>query len=214
MQPAMRPEPADAGPSAYDLADWRRRVFDLYSTVREMPDPKAAWELWRSTRTALFQSHPMSPLPENDRAKAEIPIFSYDEGLRIAVALDPADGPALTYNLGDDGTLSVRPIAKTRGLAQVLGGELTLYWIDGYGGGLFLPFTDATSGTETYGGGRYLFDGIKGADLGLDADGRVICDFNFAYSPSCAWSPRYVCPLAPQENRLPKPVRAGERHPA
>jgi hypothetical protein len=86
---------------------------------------------------------------------------------------------------------------------------LTLYWIEGYGGGLFLPFRDGTNGTETYGGGRYLYDTIKGADLGA---GRraITLDFNFSYNPSCAYSPRWLCPLSPAENSLPFRVAAGE----
>ncbi len=91
-----------------------------------------------------------------------------------------------------------------------MGGNLTLYWIEGYGGGVFLPFSDATSGSDSYGGGRYLLDTIKGADLG-GADGRVLLDFNFAYHPSCRYSTRYVCPLSPPENRLQAAVEAGER---
>ena len=103
------------------------------------------------------------------------------------------------------------PFAVTQGLDAALGGELTLYWMRGYCGGVFLPFADATSGRETYGGGRYLLDTIKSADLGETADGRTVLDFNFAYNPSCAYSPRWTCPLAPRANRLPNPVRAGER---
>ena len=87
---------------------------------------------------------------------------------------------------------------------------LDLYWLDGYGGGVFLSFADATSGSETYGAGRYLLDTVKGADLG-ETDGRLVLDFNFAYNPSCAYDPRWVCPLAPPGNRLTVPVRAGER---
>ncbi len=87
---------------------------------------------------------------------------------------------------------------------------LDLYWLDGYGGGLLLPFSDTTSGDETYGGGRYLLDTVKGADLGME-DGRLVLDFNFAYNPSCAYDPKWVCPLAPAQNRVPIPVRAGER---
>ena len=90
---------------------------------------------------------------------------------------------------------------------------LDLYWLDGYGGGVFLSFADATSGTETYGGGRYLLDTVKGADLG-EHDGRLVLDFNFAYNPSCAYDPRWVCPLAPPGNRLAVPVTAGERMPS
>ncbi|HEX2293734.1 MAG TPA: DUF1684 domain-containing protein, partial [Actinomycetota bacterium] len=83
---------------------------------------------------------------------------------------------------------------------------------DGYGGGLFLPFRDATSGRSTYGAGRYLYDTIKGADLGAE-DGRLVLDFNFAYNPSCAYDPRWACPLAPPSNRLDVAVEAGERSP-
>ncbi|MDX1605233.1 MAG: DUF1684 domain-containing protein [Candidatus Competibacterales bacterium] len=75
---------------------------------------------------------------------------------------------------------------------------------------LFLPFLDATSGQGSYGGGRYLYDSIKGADLGAGAD-TLVLDFNYAYNPSCAYDPRWVCPLAPPENRLPFAVEAGER---
>ena len=82
--------------------------------------------------------------------------------------------------------MRLRPFARTDGLAAALGRELTLFWVEGYGGGVFLPFADATSGRESYGGGRYLLDGIKGADLGFAADGRAVLDFNFAYFPSCA----------------------------
>jgi uncharacterized protein (DUF1684 family) len=94
-----------------------------------------------------------------------------------------------------------------------LGGEslaLSLFWVEGYGGGVFLSFRDATSGKETYGAGRYLLDTVKGADLGLE-DGRLVLDFNLAYQPSCSYDPAWACPLAPPENRLPVAVRAGER---
>ena len=90
--------------------------------------------------------------------------------------------------------------------------RLSVFWMDGYAGGLFLPFRDATNGVETYGAGRYLLDGAKGADLGGDvARATLILDFNFAYQPSCAFDPRWACPLAPPENRLDIQVRAGER---
>ena len=87
---------------------------------------------------------------------------------------------------------------------------LGLYWVEGYGGGLFVSFRDGTSGTDTYGAGRYLLDTVKGADLGLDG-GRLVLDFNLAYQPSCSYDPTWACPLAPPENRLPVAVRAGER---
>jgi uncharacterized protein (DUF1684 family) len=89
---------------------------------------------------------------------------------------------------------------------------LALYWFEGYGGGLWLPFSDASCGTETYGGGRYLSDTIKGADLGISGS-EILLDFNFAYNPSCAYDDRWSCPLSPSENRLPFAVNAGERMP-
>jgi uncharacterized protein (DUF1684 family) len=89
-------------------------------------------------------------------------------------------------------------------------GDLEVYWIDVYGGGVFIPFRDATAGTETYGAGRYLIDTVKGADLGGSGD-RLVLDFNYAFHPSCAYDPRWSCPLAPPANHLAVPVRAGER---
>ncbi len=73
-------------------------------------------------------------------------------------------------------------------------------------GSLFVPFADATSGTETYGSGRYL-------DLAIEPDGSVVLDFNLAYHPYCAYSSAYSCPLTPAENRLSVPILAGERLP-
>jgi uncharacterized protein (DUF1684 family) len=84
--------------------------------------------------------------------------------------------------------------------------------MEGYAGGLFLPFRDATNGTETYGAGRYLLDAAKSADLGGDLErGTLRLDFNFAYQPSCAFDPKWACPLAPPENWLDIPIRGGER---
>ena len=90
-------------------------------------------------------------------------------------------------------------------------GSDDVYWIEVYGGGVFVPFRDATSGSETYGAGRYLLDTIKGADLGGEGD-RLILDFNYAYNPSCAYDPRWSCPLAPAVNWLQVPIQAGERY--
>ncbi|MEO8462372.1 MAG: DUF1684 domain-containing protein, partial [Chloroflexota bacterium] len=90
--------------------------------------------------------------------------------------------------------------------------SLSVYWMAGYAGGLFLPFRDSTNGTATYGAGRYLLDTAKGADLGGDvARGHLTLDFNFAFHPSCAFDPAWSCPLAPPENRLDLPIEAGER---
>ena len=197
-----------------ELWDWRRRIADLYGEVRSL-DPLAAWQRWRSVRDQLFRDHAQTPLgPERRVGFAGLAYFDYDPALRFTVDLAaPRDSSEQQMEVGRDGTVTLRPFADTRGLAHRLGGELTLYWIVGYGGGVFLPFRDATSGVETYAGGRYLLDTIKGADLGRAPDGRVLLDFNFAYNPSCSYSDQWVCPLAPSGNSLAAPVRAGERMP-
>jgi len=212
---AAPPRTGAAAPGILDLWDWRRSVCDLYGGIRQA-EPQPAWRRWRDTRDRLFAQHPQSPLDPGRRAAFEgLPCFPYDPALRFAVPLLGVDGTeAFTVEVGADGALTLTAFAVTQGLAGALGAELTLYWIAGYGGGVFLPFRDGTSGTETYGGGRYLLDTIKGADLGRLPDGRAILDFNFAYNPSCAYDDRWTCPLAPRENLLPAPVRAGEQAPS
>ncbi|MGA1834789.1 DUF1684 domain-containing protein [Rhizobium wenxiniae] len=199
---------------AEQLWNWRQTIANLYHDVRSNPDAIVAWQLWCNTRATLFRTHPQSPIDPGDRETYGGPAtFAYDPALRLTTRLASLKHERLTIATGADGEVSIRAFARTEGLDARLGGELTLYWIEGYGGGVFLPFTDATSGTETYGGGRYLLDTIKGADLGnIRPDGSLLLDFNFAYFPSCAYSSRYVCPLAPPQNRLTREVRAGERH--
>ena len=205
---------ADASGGYPALWDWRRRIADLYGAVRAEPDPRRAWLLWRETRDRMFRDHAQSPLEADARRGfAALPYYAYDPALRFAVDIVPLDAEPVTAEAGHDGALTLRPFASTRGLADALGAELTLYWLAGYCGGVFLPFADATSGGETYGGGRYLLDTIKSADLGSDAAGRTVLDFNFSYNPSCSYSPAYVCPLSPPANRLRATVRGGEKAP-
>jgi len=205
-------EHPDPAASYAALWDWRRQVADLYADLRGMADPKAAWRVWRARRDQLFAQHPQSPLDPARRQRFEaLDLFPYDPHFRFEVAVEGLEDRApVPVAAGADGETVLLPFARTRGLARDLGGELVLYWIAGYGGGVFLPFRDATSGGTTYAGGRYLLDTIKGADLG-GGDGRVVLDFNFAYHPSCTYSHRWVCPLAPTANWLPLPVTAGER---
>ena len=167
---------------------------------------------WREGRDALFKTHPQSPLDEQQRSSFKaLPFFEYDPALRFTVQLRAAEGASFLVSAGADGDVRLRCFAQTDGLRQAIGRELSLFWVEGYGGGVFLPFADATSGDDTYGGGRYLLDTIKGADLGTDVAGLTVLDFNFAYNPSCSYSERYTCPLTPADNRLSIPVRGGER---
>jgi len=163
-------------------------------------EPRDGWERWRGVRGELFATHPQSP-----RVGAEPRYFDYDPAWRFTAMLEPAERePILIGSSGDE------PVRFER-FARASFGEHTLdvYWLDAYGGGVFVPFADATSGRETYGAGRYLLDTVKGADLGSD-ERSLVLDFNFAYNPSCAYDPRWACPLAPPANRLQVEVRAGE----
>ena len=189
-----------------ELLDWKRRVFSLYAAVRALP-PEAGWALWRETRDELFRSHPQSPLPGYNG----LVYYDYDPAARVLAELEDVEAPPQAVETSGPDSMLFKPFALAHFTLQ--GGQLALEldWLEGYGGGLFLCFRDATSGQETYGGGRYLLDTVKGADLGED-DGRLVLDFNFAYNPSCSYEPSWVCPLAPPANRLAVAVEAGEQH--
>jgi uncharacterized protein (DUF1684 family) len=205
-----------------ELADWRRRVAELYDMVRTMArtDPRAAWRHWVETREELYRTHPQSPVPPGQRASFRARHWPYDPALRfdVPVQAEPAPAPDASAplplalpNSGDD-ALAFHRVGSVALPFPAGERRLSLFWMEGYTGGLFLAFRDATGGAESYVAGRYLLDGAKSADLGGDpARGTLVLDFNFAYQPSCAFDPRWACPLAPAENRLDLPIRAGER---
>ncbi len=201
------------------LADWRRRVAALYAEVRAMAvaDPALALGHWRAGRDRLYREHPQSPVPPAARATFRAVHFEHDPTLRFEVVVQPAPPPApgaFAIELPNSGADALAFTRVGRISIPFADGPrpLSVFWMSGYAGGLFIPFRDTTNGTETYGAGRYLLDGAKGADLGGDPSaGTLVVDFNFAYQPSCAFDPRWACPLAPPENRLDLPVCAGER---
>jgi uncharacterized protein len=199
------------------LADWRRRVYELYATVRSMSDPAQAWRAWRNRRDALMQDHPQSPLSSSERATFPgLPYFGYNAGARHLVDLEPVERDAPeTQSLRDDGKVRLSPFARTRGLQTAFGGELTVYWIAGYGGGIFLPFADATSGNETFGGGRYLLDGIKGADLGSAATSSCSISTSLTTRPAPtarAGAARWRRRTTACRNRCARASGSAERH--
>jgi uncharacterized protein len=192
-----------------DLLDYRRRVNEMYEAVRALRerDARAAHRLWRERRDDLFRSHPQSALPESDRAAFRgLRYHEYDPAFVFTAAVRPL--PRESYDV-DTSTGGVIRFVRF-GAVDIPLGSLEVMWLDEYSGGVFLPFRDATSGKTTYGGGRYLLDTAKGADLGSSGDALVL-DFNFAYHPSCVYDPKWTCPLAPLSNRLPAAVDAGER---
>ena len=196
------------------LLDWKRQVFELYEEVRAVSDPRSGWQRWRDVRDELFREHPQSPLPEYLRDEISgLDYYPYDEDWRVLAEVVAAAPETTTIGASGGETIAFERYAPARFSVGAETLELDLYWLESYGGGLFLPFADATSGSESYPAGRYLLDTVKGADLGSVGD-RLVLDFNFAYNPSCAYDPHWVCPLAPASNRLALPVRAGERRPA
>jgi uncharacterized protein (DUF1684 family) len=197
-----------------DLADWRRRVASMYDAMRrDRRAPQLRLVAFRAGKDQLFAEHPSSPVPAAARRNFRgLAYWRHDPALRFSAPLEPdpdapppdvprsSEGPAILYvrigwvSFEVDGTPC----------------RLAVYWLNEYSGGIFIPFRDATSGHETYGGGRYLWDQAKGADLGSTGE-ELVLDFNYAYHPSCVYDPIWSCPLAPQENWLTVPIPAGEK---
>ena len=199
--------------TAVDVADWRRRVLALYELVRELSDeePAAAHAARVIERDALLASHPSTPLLPEDRALfSGLPVAPYDPTWRFEATLEEAESAVLDVETGTDGVVPFERI----GVARVPSvGSFDIWRLRSYGGGLFVPVKDASAGRAdgTYGGGRYLLDTIKGADLGPGrAPDTIVLDFNFAYNPSCAYDPAWACPLAPAGNTVGVEIPVGE----
>ncbi len=195
-----------------DLANWRRQVASLYHQVRAEADPQAAHEVWREGRCVLLRDHPQSPLAPDDPMRGTgPPYWPYDRSLRFALAVAPTPKVRRrSVDTGIDGVVAMRAIGELELPPPFSGSTLTLWWIEDYAGGLFLPIRDGTAGDTSYGGGRYLLDTAKGADLGSDGR-RLVVDFNFLYHPSCRYNAAWTCPLADEGNRITDQVFAGER---
>jgi uncharacterized protein (DUF1684 family) len=195
---------------AFDINDWRRRVFALYAEVRATADHATGHRLWCRTRDGLFATHPASPLPAERRARfTGLPVSPYDPAWRFEVEVDEAASARIELDTGTDGTVPFERLGVA-GVPDV--GPLDVWRLASYGGGLFVPVKDASAGADggTYGGGRYLVDTVKGADLG-GADRALVLDFNFAYNPSCAYDPDWACPLAQPGNTVGAAIPVGER---
>jgi uncharacterized protein (DUF1684 family) len=204
--------------TALDIADWRRRVFGLYAGVRQLAasDSSAAHALWMAARDDLFAAHPASPLLAEDRAEfTGLPVAPYDPDWRFELDLIPSVSEVrMDVPTGTDGVVPFELLGTVR---VPFAGTLDVWRLASYAGGIFIPVKDALAGRPggTYGGGRYLIDTVKGADLGSTASdgiGSLVLDFNFAYNPSCAYDPAWACPLAQAGNILPVEVPVGERY--
>ena len=149
-----------------------------------------------------------SPVPADKRATfPPLPYFDIDQEYRVPAALSVEPGTAVLELPTSTGQR--RKMRRIGTLRFTLKGQpFTLSaFVDATtndASSLFVPFGDLTNGTETYPGGRYL-------DLERTPTGIYDLDFNRAYHPFCVFNSAYDCPYPPRENRLPVPIRAGER---
>ena len=194
------------------LSDYRRQVAALYARIRSHDDACASHDDFIKARDHLFTNHSQSALTEEQKAGfTGLEYFPYNPAYRFLVKPDFAVDPEIIdIELRDDGMFQIRRVARLHIPFPNGDADLSLFWSEGYGGGLFLPFGDKTNNTTTFGGGRYLLDTIKYADLGSE-DNKLILDFNFAYNPSCVYNSLWDCPLAPYENRIDIAIEAGEK---
>lgn len=134
---------------------------------------------------------------------AGIDCYAYDPDWRIDAVWETLPVPATMVVPTMTGELKTVEV-RHRAVFDCAGERRALLPMEAGDDGVFFVFRDATSGLETYGGGRFL-------RAPLPADGRLVLDFNFAYNPPCAFTAFAACPLPPPENRLPLAVLAGER---
>ena len=191
--------------SVLELLDWRRRVHELYDGVRAELYPHVAHAGWTAVRDQLFASHACSPVPDRERFRG-LHVAEYDPDWRVLARLEPAEPQRVSV-----ATSTGEPIPFERaGVVRTPWGTLDAWSLASYGGGLWIPVRDAGSGRLSYGGGRYLYDTVTGADLGTTPDGELVIDLNFLYAPRCAHDPRWSCPLAPAGSVLDVEVPVGE----
>lgn len=186
----------------------------MYATVRSSElSPEQSWQQWRQTRDQIFANHPQTSLTKEQLAEfSGLRYYEYDPNWRFVVPIDTnVETEVIPIETEEDGTIRAKRIGRVQLPINDESFALSLFWLLGYGGGLFLPFRDITNGDTTYAGGRYLLDTIKHADLGQTPEGKLILDFNFAYNPSCAYNHQWSCPLPPPENWLNVSIPVGEK---
>jgi len=198
---------------ALAVADWRRRVAQTYADVRRLAadDPATAHHEWVARRDELFAAHAASPLrPAAKAVFTGLSVAPYDPAYRFEARVHATSPQRLDVATGTDGLVPFDRVGRLE-LDEL--GTLSVWALRTYGGGIFVPMKDRTSGRGSYGGGRYVLDTVKGADLGRSLDGGLVLDLNFAYNPSCAYDPAWACPLATRGNVLDSAVPVGEQQP-
>jgi uncharacterized protein len=173
----------DGEPTAFEVGRLRIHVIRRGDRVAlRVRDPDAA-------AFSTFQGMQHYPVDRSWRVTAHLAPGDDDE-------VEIVDVTGLVSREAVAGYLSFEHAGRSLRLATLPGGP---------DGRLWLIFGDATNGSGTYGGGRYLYTDPVGAD------GSVVADFNLAFNPPCVFTPYATCPLPPLANRLPIPIEAGER---
>jgi len=203
-----------------ELYDYRCRVAAMYRERTQAylagEDDEGVLRHFREARDDLFANHPQSALDEEQRKNfLGLRYFPYNPAMLFIVEVDTDVEPVRQQVvMNADESMTMTTVGRLHFAVEGQQADLSVYWLEVYGGGLFLPFRDTTCPAESYGGGRYLFDTIKGSEFlpvpGIKNFKRIVLDFNYAYNPSCAYNYRWICPLAPMENRLNVAIRAGE----
>lgn len=186
---------------ALELLDYRAAVARMYLAGTSLTE-------FRAERDKLFGTHPQSAIA-SPSSFTGLRYYPPNKDAIVESEVRPADGEIDIDTGGPDGVVHY----SRAGIIDTPYGELSLWTIKAYGGGLFLPVRDATCGKTTYGGGRYLTDTVKGTfgrGLQMLGGSRVRLDFNYLYNPSCAYNDAYLCPLAPPSNTVAAPIEAGE----
>ncbi len=192
-----------------ELVDWRRAMAQLYADVRANPSPEDGHASWKAGRDELFLHHPQSPLEDGDPLRDNgLPYWPYEPALRFTSPLRPPGEPRTMTVPSGEGDIRMSLAGQVH-LPGPIDADVDVWWLDQYAGGLFLPLRDGTAGRGSYGGGRYLLDSAKSAELGVEGS-ELVLDLNFLYHPSCRYSPRWSCPLAPAGNRVAYEIQAGE----
>ncbi|NHN61025.1 MULTISPECIES: DUF1684 domain-containing protein [Halorussus] len=185
------------------MSDTATEEFDAEAWREEL-------ESHRTEKDDFFAEHPQSPIPPEERETFDgLDYFDPAPDYRVTATVEVHEQPdpvELEVSAGPP-----QRYLRVATLHFELDGEadeLAGYRQEADEDGLFVPFRDKTTGQQTYDGGRYMEFETEG---GLDDASEMVLDFNLAYSPFCAYSETFACPLPPEENWLDAEIRAGEK---
>lgn len=164
----------------------------------------------RNKKDEAFAEDAHSPIPPDEREGfTGLDYYPPAPEYRVTATVEVHDDPEpMEFDVSSGAPQRYLRVLTLRFGVEGTETSLSAYQQEGDEGQYFLPFRDDTSGDTTYGAGRYM---DLHADRALEDGDEIILDFNLAYSPFCAYSDAYACPLPPVENHLDVRIEAGER---